>query len=115
MRLAMENKVFDLNEIKKIYDSLGQIPPIIDKVNKSDANFVQRLKDENRQVISDWINKDDVATHKMSWATEDNHVVVYPNVQEIDGRLEDFSRPPYDKWAGYRNAVQRGDTIHMTP
>ena len=111
----MENKVFDLNEIKRIYDSLGQIPPIIDKVNQSEANFVQRLKDGNRQVIPDWVNKDDVATHKMSWVTEDNHAVVYPNVQEIDGKLQDFSRPPYNKWAGYRNAVQRGDTIHMTP
>ena len=50
----------------------------------------------------------------MSWAEDDNGAIVYPNVQNINGRLVDFSRPPYSIWAGYDNAVRNGDTIHMT-
>lgn len=89
-----------------------EYPPVIQKVNKSKADFVQRLKDPNRAYIQDWDNPDNIATHKLSWADDG---VVYPQVQNINGRLVDFSRPPYDIWAGYDNAVQRGDTVRMTP
>ena len=88
------------------------IPFIIQKVNKSNADFVQRLKDPNRDYIQDWENPNIIATHKLSWADDG---IVYPQVQNINGRLIDFSRPPYSIWAGYDNAIRNGDTIHMTP
>lgn len=78
-------------------------------------NFVLRLEDPNRKYIKDWINSDDIATHKLGWFTEEDHAVVYPEVQEINGKLIDFTRPPYARNAGIESAIQRGDTIRMTP
>lgn len=95
-----------------LFSTGPEYPPIIQKVNRSKADFVQRLKDPNRAYIQDWDNPDNIATHKLSWADDG---VVYPQVQNVNGRLVDFSRPPYNIWAGYDNAVRNGDTIHMTP
>lgn len=33
----------------------------------------------------------------------------------MDGRLIDFTRPPYSFWAGYDSALRRGDTLMTTP
>ena len=51
----------------------------------------------------------------MSWATDDKGAIIYPNVQNIKGKLIDFTRPPYNKWAGYNSAIQNNDTIQATP
>jgi hypothetical protein len=51
----------------------------------------------------------------MSWATDDKGATIYPNVQNIKGKLIDFTRPPYNKWAGYNSAIQNNDTIQTTP
>ena len=53
---------------------------LLQRVNKSGADFVQRLNDPDREYIQDWVDKDDIATHKMSWAEDDNGAIVYPNV-----------------------------------
>lgn len=39
--------------------------------------------------------------------------IVFPAVQEISGRLVDFTRPPYHSWAGYDSALDRGDYLIM--
>lgn len=36
-------------------------------------------------------------------------------MQNIDGKLTDFTRPPYNKWAGLDSAIERGDTLKTTP
>lgn len=41
-----------------------------------------------------------------------NHYI-YPNVQEINGRLVDFTRPPYAPWVGQAAAEERGDTVRV--
>lgn len=95
-----------------------QLGEIVDKVNQSDANFVDRLNQFNRQTVSDWSGEGDVATHRMSWAEDENgNAIVYPEVQEINGKLHDFTDPRYnhDKWDALDSAIERGDTIHMTP
>jgi len=51
----------------------------------------------------------------MAYSQDDSTAVVYPMVQEVDGELVDFTRPPYDYWAGYNNAVEKRDTLHMSP
>ena len=54
----------------------------------------------------------------MAWAADDNgNAVIYPEVQNIGGRLVDFSDPRnrLGREAAYRSAVERGDTIMMTP
>lgn len=79
------------------------------------ANFMQRMKDPNRKTIKDW-ETSNVATHKLGWdTTDDGRAIVYPEVQEINGKLVDFTRPPYAPDAGYKSAVSRGDTIMTTP
>jgi hypothetical protein len=92
------------------------------KDRKPKANFYQRLLDANRQTIPNWENRinnqNNVTTHKMSWATDDDGTaIVYPEVQEINGKLYDFTDPrnKEGKWAAYDRAVQTGDTIQMTP
>ncbi len=78
-------------------------------------NFILRLENPNRKYIRDWVNPDDIATHKLGWFTEGDQAVVYPEVQEINGKLIDFTRPPYSRNAGMQSAIERGDTLRMTP
>lgn len=87
---------------------------IINIVNNSRANFVSRLKDPNRRSIKDWQDSTKIATHKLGVGTdnEGNHYV-YPEVQEINGKLIDFTRPPYLPTAGRISAEQRGDTVRI--
>lgn len=94
-----------------IYSSL------INRVNTSNADFVQRINDPSRITIPAWEDPyNSVATHKLGWTTDNKgNAVVFPSVQNINGRLVDFTRPPYSKWAAYDNAVQRGDTLMMKP
>ena len=89
----------------------GQIPPYNTK-NKS--NMYQRMKDPNRKTITDW-KTGKTSTHKLAYATVDNKVVVYPNIQEINGELYDFTDPKNNrgKWDSLRRAINTGDTIQF--
>lgn len=89
--------------------------PLISRVNKSKANFVQRLLDPNRKHIQDWEDPSYIATHKLGWAQDDQGAFVYPEVQEIDGELVDFTNPKYDRNAGIDSAIEHRDTVRMTP
>ena len=51
----------------------------------------------------------------MGWATDDKGAFIYPEVQNIKGKLIDFTSPPYKKWAGFNSAIQNNDTIQTTP
>ncbi len=97
----------------------GSLQSIIDKINSnSKADFVSRLKDPNRNVIKNWENPNQVSTHKMSWATNSKgQAIVFPNIQNINGQLHDFTDPKYkhNKWDAFNSAVERGDTLMMTP
>lgn len=97
----------------------SQMYDVLDKVEQSDANFVQRLNQFNRSTIPDWKVEGNVATHKMSWTGDPNGdtAIVYPEVQEINSQLYDFTNPKYkhNKWDALDSAIERGDTIMMTP
>lgn len=106
--------------IAKLYDeaiSSPKDPPIIQKANKSKADFMQRLKDPNREYIRDWENSDNIATHKLSYEEDPNgNTFVFPYVQRIkNGSLVDFSRPPYMDYVAPDRAMEVGDTVRMTP
>lgn len=92
---------------------------VINRINEnSNANFVQRLQDYNRQTIPDWEIKGNVATHKLSYATDDfDNAIVYPNVQNINGQLYDFTNPKYNhgEWDSLDRAINTKDTIRMSP
>ena len=105
-------------ELKKHQDGgllYPKVNQLINRTNQKSINFVNRLKYPNRKFITNWENPNQIATHKMSWATDDKGAIIYPNVQNIKGKLIDFTRPPYNKWAGYNSAIQNNDTIQTTP
>lgn len=92
--------------------------------NPYKPNFIQRLEDPSRKTILDWESRPtwrnnytyDVSTHKMGYEyTPDDtgRAIVFPFVQEINGKLVDFTRPPYHSWAGYDSALDRGDYLMM--
>lgn len=94
--------------------------PLIDRINTSKANFVQRLLDPNRKHIQNWVNPLSISTHKLGWAHDSNKknkqgAFVYPEVQEIDGELIDFTHPSHRRSEGINSAIERRDTVRMTP
>lgn len=97
------------------YNTDDKVNQLIKRTNQKDIDFVNRLKDPNRKSITNWDNPKEISTHKMSWATNDKGAIIYPEVQNINGKLIDFTRPPYNKWAGFDSAVQNNDTIQTTP
>lgn len=93
---------------------------IVTSVNKrSNADFINRLKQgSKRKTITDWQDNSKIATHKLSWATDDKgNAIVYPNVQNINNELHDFTNPIYKhgKWDAMDSAIEHGDTLMMTP
>lgn len=90
------------------------ITRIVNKVNKSRADFVNRLKDPNRLSIPDWEDSRYIATHKLGVGTDNNgQVFIYPSVQNINDKLVDFTNPKFGKWDGIDSAIERGDTVHV--
>lgn len=93
-------------DIKEQFDSIPAYEDggksIVDEVNKSDANFVQRLKSPTRQTIPNWEDQyrvlpweKSVSTHKLSvWDNANGGGIIVPDVQEVNGKLIDFTRPP---------------------
>jgi hypothetical protein len=103
-----------IRDTYNLYSNGGQ-EEILNKVNSSNANFVQRLKDPNRKNIPDWESPTDrISTHKLSVGTDENgNHYIFPEVQEINGELIDFTRPPYHRFAGEISAEMRGDTVRV--
>lgn len=129
--LFIKEGVSDPNVMRRLYDEAGDtadIKPavsnasyprereVLDLVNNSKADFVSRLIDENRATIPDWNNKDDIATHKLSYARYGDRWIIYPNVQNIDGKLYDFSDPKYGLnkgWQALDSALYSGDYVEV--
>lgn len=113
----IQNGVSDINTIRDTYNlySNGNQEEVLNKVNSSNANFVQRLKDPNRKSIPDWESPTDrISTHKLGVGTDENgNHYIFPEVQEINGELIDFTRPPYHRFAGEISAEMRGDTVRV--
>lgn len=113
-------------DIKEQFDSIpayedGKGKTIVDEVNKSDANFVQRLKSPTRQTIPNWADQyrvlpweKSVSTHKLSvWDNANGGGTIVPDVQEVNGKLIDFTRPPYNNRAALENALKTGDYVDL--
>ena len=90
-------------------DTLGAI----DSVYKSKAEFADRLRRGDKTVIPTWDAPGYVSSMKMSSASDDNGAFVYPEVQMVNGKLIEFTRPPYLPGTGVRNAVRTGNIIYM--
>ena len=129
--LFIKEGVSDPKVMRRLYDEAGDMADIkpavsnasyprerevLDLVNNSKADFVSRLIDENRVTIPDWNNKDDIATHKLSYARDGDRWIIYPNVQNIDGKLYDFSDPKYGLDKGRQaldSALYSGDYVEV--
>lgn len=106
-----------LLDINNSYSDGGPLSSLVKDINeRSNADFVQRLLDPNRDYIQDW-ESDNIATHKLGWATDDKGAIVFPNVQRINGKLYDFTDPKNKRgeWDALDSAIQRGDTLRMSP
>lgn len=108
------NNLKDIRDTYNLYANGGQ-EEILNKINSSNTNFVHRLKDPNRESIPDWESPTDrISTHKLSVGTDENgNHYIFPEVQEINGELIDFTRPPYHRFAGEISAEMRGDTVRI--
>lgn len=134
MSLFLKHGIGSLSDMRRIYDGEGDIEPavitaeyprnkeVLDIVNSSDANWVRRLKDPNRQYIQDWKDHNSIATHKLSWAEDNGKFYIYPEVQEINGRLYDFTDPkryngeyrPDRAWTtAFDSALYSGDAVEV--
>ena len=105
-----------LNDDGTKYRNGGDIQYIIDKINNSNKDFAKRLKQSNRKYIKDWEFPNRIATHKLSVGTDENgNNYIYPEVQNINDELHDFTDPKYkhNKWDGQISAEERGDTIRI--
>ena len=97
------------------FKSGGKLIDLINRTNSKNVDFINRLKDPNRKTITNWENPNQISTHKISYATDDEgNAIIYPQVQNVNGQLIDFTNPKYDKWDGYKNAINQGDTIQTT-
>lgn len=109
--------IFAANARKWKHEDGGPLDSLVTDINRrSNADFVKRLQDPNRDYIQDWAT-DNIATHKLSWATDDNGAIVFPKVQRINGKLYDFTDPANKRgeWDALDSAIERGDTLRMTP
>lgn len=112
-------------DIKEQFDSIPAYEDggksIVDEVNKSNANFVQRLKSPTRQTIPNWEDQyrvlpweKSVSTYKLSvWDNANGGGTIVPDVQEVNGKLIDFTRPPYNNRAAVENALKTGDYVDL--
>lgn len=93
----------------------NRLSNIVRNSYNNNSDFVRRLRTPFRQTIQDWENNKAIATHKLSYVTEGNNAVVYPNVQNVNGNLVDYTNPKYNtRWQdAYRRAVNNGDTLHV--
>lgn len=108
---------FALNAKKFKHQYGGIITPaqfdIIYRVNNSNKNFVNRLLNPNRVHIQDWETKNKIATHKLSVGSDNYGYFIYPEVQEINEQLIDFTRPPYHTFAGQDSAIENNDFVRV--
>lgn len=82
---------------------------LVKYVNSSNANFARRL---NEPVIRFIVGNDGrPMSHLLGYAELGGETVVFPSVQEIDGKLQHFE----DWRKALDSAIQRNDTVKMSP
>ena len=118
MREGIRNGITDLNEIRDLYNQSHQfegLKDVVNKVNTSDKDFAIRLRQEGRASIPDWEDPRRIATHKLGVSTDENGIhYIYPDVQNINGKLIDYSNPLNPHYNhGDQIAAERGDTIQI--
>lgn len=77
---------------------------------------MRRIWNLTKTSIPDWKHPDYRATHKLAYHLEDDgSATVYPEVQEINGKLIDFTDPENkDMISAYWTAVNNNNVIKMS-
>lgn len=113
MRFFIKNGITDAKQMSEHYNSFAEGGNIDDPPQ---PRFVQRLVQGNsRAYIRDWEDPRSIATHKLSYAEDKGRYYVYPDVQEINGELHDFTDPKYNhgKWDSFDNAMRNGNVLEF--
>lgn len=84
----------------------SQPSELVKLIYNSNANFAKRLIDPDRKYID--LGNGAIGSHKLSWATTKQGPIIYPEIQEVDGQLVDYSS---DREKAYQNAIKTGDYI----
>src|SRR5574344_424063 len=101
--------LFINNGIYKIAPRRDMFDKDISHLSSSNAEFVNRLRNNDTRSIS---NPDGtVYTHKMSYGEEDGKHFVYPEIQDVNGKLIDYSG---DRMNAMRQAIANGDTVQVS-
>lgn len=95
------------NIVKKQFGGDIDLNSLVNRINTtSNADFVKRLKDPNRKHIR---KGNTIYTHLLSYVTDGDKAIVYPEVQSADKGLKIFKgREALDR------AIEQRDTLHMS-
>lgn len=100
--IYVKNGVTDIDSIRNDYERNRE------HFLKSDANFVQRLR--NNDTMSVDLGGGNRGTHLMSYAEGDNDATIFPLLQESNGTLENHIGDE-NAWS---SAVEKGDTVNVS-
>ena len=81
---------------------------LFDLIKNSNANFAKRLQDPNRKFIK--LENGEWGNFKLAWSEDETGVIVYPEIQEIDGKLIDLSNDPDKAW---ELAIKHKDYVYF--
>lgn len=116
----LEIPEFIPKQLPNVEFSTDEVPNIKEIINNSDAPFVKRLLDPARKSIPDWEDPKRISNFKMSYGIKkdkngNDRYIVYPEIQEVNGQLHDFTDPQYNhgEWDALKNAVKNNDFIYM--
>lgn len=115
-RMNQFKKAREANPQLSYWEWKGSIENTVDKIQKSNADFALRLRQQKRKSIPDWEYPNKIATHKLGVGTDNyGNNYIYPEVQNINEQLHDFTDPKYkhNPWDGQISAEERGDTVRV--
>lgn len=103
IKIFVNNGIYSLDTMRNMFNK------DISHLSSSNAEFVNRLRNNDTRSIS---NPDGtVSTHKMSYGEEDGKHFVYPEIQDVNGKLIDYSG---DRMNAMRQAIANGDTVQVS-
>lgn len=103
IKIFVNNGIYNLDTMRDMFDK------DMSHISASNTEFMRRLNTNDTKVIH---NPD--GTHssiKMSYSEADDKTFIYPEIQEIDGKLVDYSG---DRRNAMMQAVNSRDTIQVS-
>lgn len=108
-------KLYDLSDVKRILQKGGSLSKernldeLVKYANKVNPEFVKRLNEPTIRTVDR--GNGTVSSHMLGYAEADGKTYVFPQVQEINGKLKYFS----DWKEAFKTALKNKDVLEMTP